>query len=100
MGDGDEEEKNDAPPPPPPIINVDRKPDWSPGQAVVTGFAQLFTASCGMGWIWSISHGLVLYENAKIYSQIDQIEREPDPEGEDDPNDFGAKQNAADNMFG
>lgn len=97
----DEEDKEDAAPRPP-VVNVDHKRPWSRGQAFATGIGQLFTASCGMGWIWSISHGLILYENAKLYKKIDEIEREPDDE-EDDGNDFGAalaKENAVDNMFG
>ena len=105
LGDDDDDERKDGPPAPPPVVAVDRKPKWSPLQAALTGSAQFFTASCGMGWIWSISHGLVLYENARIYEQIDRIEAEPDSDGEgdEDPNDFGGggpKQNGADNVFG
>ena len=52
-----------------------------------------------MGWIWSISHGLILYENAKIYKKIDAVKREPDDDLADGDDDL-LKQNSIDNMFG
>ena len=83
----DEEEQAppvDAAPVAPPVVAVGQQREWSAGQAVLTGSAQLLTAGLGMGWIWSISHGLILFENAKIYKQIDAVEKEPDDEGDGD----------------
>jgi hypothetical protein len=64
----------------PQVINIDTsKYKWFPGKAVMTGLAQFFTATCAMGWIWSISHGLVLLENSIIYTKIEKIKKEPEP---------------------
>ena len=51
------------------------------------------SAPFGLGWMWSISHGLVFIVNARIYQEIEQIKLEKDPEAEapadDDDGGFG-----------
>lgn len=84
LGEEEQAPPVDAAPVPPPVVSVAVQRKWSAAQAVITGIAQLLTAGFGLGWIWSISHGLILYENAKIYKKIDEVEKEPDDEiGED-----------------
>ena len=42
--------------------------------AVKTGFAQFLSAPFGLGWMWSISHGMILVENAQLYNLIEEVE--------------------------
>jgi hypothetical protein len=89
--DSDEEAKKPEPslhptlPPqslqrPKPVINLDKVPQFSPFQALFTGIMQLLTCACGLGWIWSISHGRALVENAEIYEEINRLRALPDSE--------------------
>ena len=67
--------------------------------AFLSGFFQFLSFPCGIGWMWSISHGITLFENAKIYKKIDEVMQEPDDDplnednDDDDPNDFGLSGN-------
>lgn len=50
----------------------------------MAGYCQLLTSVIGMGWIWSIYHGMSLVNNASIYANIKKIQEEPDVGIEDD----------------
>ena len=69
-----------AAPAPPPVMSMSMERKWSRVTATFTGILQFLTAGFGLGWIWSISHGLILYENAKIYKKIEEVKKEPDEE--------------------
>ena len=61
---------------------------WDRGSVICTGLTQLLTVPlCGMGYIWALSHSCILYENAQIYSEIEETERLPDDDL-GDPNNF------------
>mmetsp|Transcript_11056 Transcript_11056/g.18489 ORF Transcript_11056/g.18489 Transcript_11056/m.18489 type:complete len:467 (-) Transcript_11056:34-1434(-) len=66
----------------PPVLSLFKAKEYAKKSALLTGLLQLLTAPTGMGWIWSISHGLIIFENAQIYHRIAQIEKEPDDQSE------------------
>lgn len=41
--------------------------------SVLAGFSQFFTAICGIGWIWSVSHGCSLVANSRTYTEIEDL---------------------------
>lgn len=93
----DDEKKEDKPEAPklPPVVTLGAKRPWSRASALAAGLGQLLTCACGIGWIWSISHGCVLFENALVYEKIAKIqaERVPAPAaagGDDDAGDVTA----------
>ena len=59
---------------------MDKVPEFSACQALMTGIIQFLTCPCGIGWIWSISHGRAMVENAEIYSEINELIAMPDSE--------------------
>ena len=77
----DDEKKEDKPEAPklPPVVTLGAKRPWSRASALAAGLGQLLTCACGIGWIWSISHGCVLFENALVYDEIAKIQAERDP---------------------
>lgn len=62
------------------MISVDntKEAEFRPGETIMAGYCQLLTSVVGMGWIWSIYHGMSLVNNASIYSKIKKIQDEPD----------------------
>jgi len=42
-------------------VNFDKKDEWSLQMALLTGIIQFISFPCGIGWMWSISHGITLY---------------------------------------
>lgn len=62
----------------PPVVVLDKKKEWSKQQAALVAFAQFVSAPCGIGWLWSMSHGCVLFENAQVYAEIERIRKEPE----------------------
>ena len=75
----EEEAKPKAPDPPkrPAVMSFEKIPiDKSKFGVLRTALAQFLTAPCGIGWLWSMSHGCVFVQNALIYQQIDAINAE------------------------
>ena len=61
------------------MISTSKKVYFRRCSAIQASFFQLLSAPFGLGWMWSISHGLVLITNARIYTEIDVIRLEKDP---------------------
>ena len=51
---------------------------YNRSQALIAGFAQFLSAPFGLGWIWAISHGMILVENAQLYDLIEEVEIDKD----------------------
>mmetsp|Transcript_36750 Transcript_36750/g.56295 ORF Transcript_36750/g.56295 Transcript_36750/m.56295 type:complete len:174 (-) Transcript_36750:4-525(-) len=75
-----EEVKVEEAKPVPAIINLKKKKEFSRGSAFAAGLCQLLTAPLILGWLWSISLGCTVLENAVTYSRIDKVEKEPEEE--------------------
>lgn len=96
--------ENDTKAPKPEVVSAERKMVYSRAVAIQTGFAQFLSAPFGLGWMWSISHGMILVENAQIYGLIDEVEEDKDgiyggkkKEAEEDDDDaFGADEDKED----
>jgi hypothetical protein len=58
----------------PPVISTKKVNTYSRSSAFQAGIGQLLSAPFGLGWMWSIAHGLVLIGNARIYQEIEQID--------------------------
>ena len=66
-GEHDPEDGQNKNEPKPPVISVGRPRDSEISTTVFAGIAQFFTSVCGLGWIWSVSHGCSLVNNAMTY---------------------------------
>ena len=64
MADDDIEEEDEKPKPRP-IVNMNKaQTDFDLKYGLFTGILQLLTSPFGIGYLWSITHGCTLLENA------------------------------------
>lgn len=73
------------------VANVEIR-QYTTAHVVGTALAQfLLTLACGIGWLWSVSHGFALVHNAAMYSKMQEIwrlQKDVEEALDEDANDF------------